>query len=331
MRVGLIGMNYKLFDLEIREQFAREAEKLLIGKLGLPIVLLSTCNRTEIYFSADDLTDAHTNILSELKSEIGEFADDHLYSYFGEKCFDHLAKVTSGLDSVILGEAEIQRQVKEAYEAASCLQKLPFCLHYMFQKSLKLGKEIRTAYSLPKTLVSMESTAWNLSRYFFGEQKDQSILFVGFSEINRKILPYFKQKGFANLSLATRSIEAARESSLVNSFNLINWHELSSWKDYDIVVCGSIAPSYLLKQEDLKGKIQNRLVIDLGLPRNVDPLVGKHPSISLFNIEEVNLFIDQKQRGISQEKEVIKKQIEERVLTQIEIYLNKKTRVTVCA
>ena len=331
MRVGLIGMNYKLFDLEIREQFARESEKLLEGKLGLPIILLSTCNRTEIYFSAEDLPEGHSSILSELKSEIGEFSDDHLYSYFGEKCFDHLAKVTAGLDSVILGEAEIQRQVKEAYETAACLQKLPFCLHYMFQKSLKLGKEIRTAYTLPKTLVSMESTIWNLMRYFFGEQKTQSILFVGFSEINRKILSFFKGKGFSNLSLATRSIEAAKESSIKHSFQLINWQDLRCWKDYDIVVCGSVAPKYLLEQEHVVGTIQNRLVIDLGLPRNVDPFIGKHPTITLFNIEEVNFFIDQKQRGVFQEKELMKKQIEERVLTQIGLYYNKKTRMTVCA
>ena len=128
MRVGLIGMNYKLFDLEIREHFAKEAERLLERNLGFPLVLLSTCNRTEIYYSAEDLSEGHSAILSELKSGIGEFSDDNLYSYFGEQCFGHLAKVASGLDSVILGEAEIQRQVKEAYEKA---------LEYYF-KSLKI-------------------------------------------------------------------------------------------------------------------------------------------------------------------------------------------------
>ncbi len=331
MQVALVGMNYKLLDLEIREHFAREAQRLLEEGLGLSLVVLSTCNRTEIYFSCVNLAEGHSIILSELKSKIGGFSDNSLYSYFGEKCFKHLAEVASGLDSVILGESEIQRQVKQAYEKAACSQKLPFCIHYIFQKSLKLGKLIRTDHSLPKSLVSMESIIADLIRYFFGEQKSQSILLVGFSEINRKIIPFLKGKGFSNLNLATRNIDAAEKMCLNFSCQLINWSELNSWPLHDIVICGSLASQYLLKQEHFTDEVQNRLVIDLGLPRNVDPLVEKHPSITLFNIEEVNCFIDQKQRGMFKDKGLIKKQLEENVQNQIDLYYDKKSRVFVCA
>jgi glutamyl-tRNA reductase len=327
MRVGLIGMNYKLFDLDLRELFAKKAKKLSAENFGFPIVLLSTCNRTEIYFSAEDLAEAHSLLLTELKKEIEEITDHHLYSYFGEPCFSHLAKVTSGLDSVIFGEAEIQRQVKEAYENASKVRMLPSCLHFMFQKSLKLGKEIRTTYSLPKTYVSMESTLWDLIRYFFSDEKDLSILFVGFSEINRKIIPFLKGKGFSKLHLATRSKEAAMQMPV----QLIHWPSLSHWPSYDVVISGSVASDYLLRADHLTSSPKNKLVLDLSLPRNVDPQVGRHPSITLFNIEEINSFIDLKQKGICKERELMKKQVEEKVLYQIELYHEKNNRVIVCA
>jgi glutamyl-tRNA reductase len=328
MRVGLIGMNYKLFDLELRELFAKKAKKLSTENFGFPIVLLSTCNRTEIYFSAEDLAEAHSLLLTELKKEVGTFiTDHHLYSYFGENCFSHIAKVTSGLDSVIFGEAEIQRQVKEAYENASNTQTLSSCLHFMFQKSLKLGKEIRTTYSLPKTHVSMESTLCDLIRYFFKEDKDLSILFVGFSEINRKIIPFLKGKGFSKLHLATRNKEAAKQMPV----QLIHWLELSHWPSYDVVICGSVASEYLLRADHLTGSPQNKLVLDLSLPRNVDPQVGRHPSITLFNIEEINSFIEQKQNGICKERALMRKQVDEKVLYQIDLYHEKNNRAIVCA
>ena len=328
MRVGLIGMNYKLFDLELRELFAKKAKKLSLENFGFPIVLLSTCNRTEIYFSAEDLAEAHSILLTELKKEIGEcITEHHLYSYFGENCFSHIAKVTAGLDSVIFGEAEIQRQVKEAYENASYIQTLPSCLHYMFQKSLKLGKEIRTTHSLPKSYISMESILHDLIRYFFKEEKDLSILFVGFSEINRKIIPFLKGKGFSKLHLATRNKESASHMPV----GLIDWLSLSNWPSYDVVISGSVASQYLLRADHLTSAPQNKLVLDLSLPRNVDPQVGRHPSITLFNIEEINFFIDQKQKGICKERELMKKQVEEKVLYQIELYHEKNNRAIVCA
>jgi len=327
MRVGLIGMNYKLLDLELRELFAKKAKKLSEENFGFPVVLLSTCNRTEIYFSAEDLAEAHSLLLTELKKEIEEITEHHLYSYFGENCFSHIAKVTSGLDSVIFGETEIQRQVKEAYENASNLGVLPSCLHFMFQKSLKLGKEIRTTYSLPKTHVSMESTLHDLIRYFFTEDKDLSILFVGFSEINRKIIPFLKGKSFSKLHLATRSKESATQIPV----QLIDWPALSNWPSYDVVISGSVASEYLLRADHLTKFPQNKLVLDLSLPRNVDPFIGRHPSITLFNIEEINSFIDQKQTRICKERELMKRQVEEKVLHQIELYHEKNNRIFVCA
>ena len=105
--------------------------------------MLSTCHRTEIYFSALNLAEAHSEILQVLRREIALAFEHELYSYFGFDCFLHLGYVVSGLDSVIIAESEIQRQVKVAYEEVQWYYPLPSCLHFLFQKSLKIGKEKR--------------------------------------------------------------------------------------------------------------------------------------------------------------------------------------------
>src|SRR5271154_332014 len=110
LRVGIMGINYKTSDLSFREKFSRVAEKLS-GERALffkhPTVLLSTCNRTEIYFSAEDLAEAHSDLLAFFRPHILE---QRLYAYFGIDCFAHLSKVAAGLDSAIIAETEILRQ-----------------------------------------------------------------------------------------------------------------------------------------------------------------------------------------------------------------------------
>jgi len=139
MRIAVLGINHKSSDLELREQLARVVQRSLLGespiaeKLGL--VVLSTCNRTEIYFSQEDLAAAHTELLAHLRSEIPVPFEHKLYSYFGADCFTHLALVTAGLDSLIPCETEIQRQVKMAYAHGCLYRKLPSAVHFLFQKS----------------------------------------------------------------------------------------------------------------------------------------------------------------------------------------------------
>ncbi len=327
MHIGLIGMNYKRVDLDLREHFARSARKL---SLPIPFVLLSTCNRTEIYFSAVDLAQGHSEIIAALKEEMGEFGDHNLYSCFAEACFAHLAHVITGLDSVIFGEAEIQRQVKDAYEHACKLQVLTAPLHFLFQKSLKMGKEVRTLFSLPRGNVSMESIVGDVVRYFYRADKTPSFLFVGFSEINRKILLFLQEKGFSSLHLATRNPQAVLQTSL--QVSLVDWLALSYWPRYDIVICGSQSSDYLLRHDHLHNQtVQTRLVLDLSMPRNADPLIEKHPYLTLLNMEEINSFIHQKQQSFSQEKERIYKHMEALIARQISLYHQKKNKVFECA
>ena len=124
----MLGINHKLADLKLRELLAKASQRRFGAGISTHgshhFILLSTCNRTEIYFCSDDLAATHTYLLSILRNEVDEEFDQKLYSYFGRDCFHHLARVTAGLDSAIVAETEIQGQVKKAYEFAA---QFPIC------------------------------------------------------------------------------------------------------------------------------------------------------------------------------------------------------------
>jgi glutamyl-tRNA reductase len=330
MDIGMLGVNCRSSPLELREFFAKAAQALFEKGSLVPFVLLSTCNRTEIYFSGNNLGEIHSAFLQELRVTSG--SEENVYSCFGRTCFAHLAKVTAGVDSVLFGEAEIQGQVKKAYELSCHLGSLPSSIHYLFQKSLKIGKQIRTEFSLPKGSVSLESILWDLAGYFFPEKEEASIMLLGYSEINRKILSFFQNKGAKSLYLASRNYSAGKEAQAKYGVHLISWEEIRSWPNFDIVIGGSKSSDYLLFPSQIPNDdklIKTRLLVDLSLPRNIDPAIEKSPLITLFNIEEIGDFIDRKQKICLLEQKKIQERIEEGVSRQVDLYATRKNSLCV--
>lgn len=301
MRIGVLGVNFKSADLVSRESIAKACERLFCAESPLSLtyscVLLSTCNRTEIYFSSEDLAQAHTALLLHLREQIDVSFEHKLYSYFGVECFSHLAKVTSGLDSVVLGETEIQRQVKKAYESAAFDHPLHSCMHFLFQKCLKIGKELRSGHTFPLANLSLESMLYHLSAPLFEEISQASILFVGNSEINRKILYYFHSKGMKKISLCTR-MQSGAEELLAKDVNVLDGSYVSNWQKHDLVICGTNQKGYLLHPSQINSSsINTKMIFDLSVPRCVDPRLKRHPLIHLLNIEEVGHLIEKKQNS----------------------------------
>lgn len=290
MRVGVIGINFKTADLGLREAIARGASNLG-DERGLfflhPTVLLSTCNRTEIYFSAEDMAEAHSDLLSLLRNQIKEPFEHRLYSYFGIDCFAHLCRVASGLDSAILAETEIQRQVKVAYTRSSSLFSLPGCMHYLFQKSLKVGKSVRSELELERGAPTLYGTLCQIAEEQFGDLKQKRILLVGFSEINRGFASFLLHKGIHRFAFCTRDPSSVRFENI----SLYDRSILSRWQEFDLIVCASKAEEFLIHGTSS----WNNLIFDLSVPRNVDPEVGL--SASLWNIEQVNAIIEQKRKA----------------------------------
>lgn len=289
LRAGVIGVSYKTADLHLREAMARAAEKIS-GERAVffkhPIVAISTCSRTEIYFSGEDLSEAQSDLLAVFRAQLKEPFEHRVYSYFGIDCFVHLCRVTAGLDSAILAETEIQRQVKLAYCQSSQIIHLPSCLHYMFQKGLRVGKLARNNLSLEKGASTLYGTVFQLAESNLGNLEARCVLLVGYSEINRGLISYLQKKGLKKIVLATRYPAAAQiEGVAVHSREV-----LACWQEFDWVVCSARSDEYLLTGEG-RG---NNLIFDFSVPRNVDPAIR---GARLLNIEEINQMVEQNRRA----------------------------------
>lgn len=309
MRIGVLGINNKLADLQLRERLAKGCHKHFSSQNAQhgihSIVLLSTCNRTELYFCSEDLAVAHTYILSILRQEVHEDFDQKLYSYFGADCFLHLCRVATGLDSAILGETEIQGQVKNAYEQATEFIALPKELHYIFQKALMVGKKARSLRPAQQNIFGLEHAVFNAGMQHFKNLKDVQILFVGASEINNKVILNFKERHLHQITLCNRTTRSAKRMVETHRLEWLDWKDLD-WNnidrldEFDWLIFGTKASDFLLTKQALKHSFKNsKLIIDLSVPRNVDPEVDKDPRITLLNIDQLNCSLTERRQQMN--------------------------------
>lgn len=335
MQVGVVGINHKLADLKLREKLAKSCQKWfgpgILAHLDHNFVLLTTCNRTEIYFSSTDLSETHAYILSILKQNIEGDYEQKLYSFFHRDCFTHLARVTCGLDSAIVFETEIQGQVKIAYENALAANPLPKDLHFLFQKSLRVGKKVRSNIPIERRIPGLDHAIHQTGQHLFKKKPTPSILFVGASDINIKILQFLKSKGLHDITLCNRTEKRARQLAKKFETNVINWENLSLWHHYDWIIFGTKAPEYLITEDSALNEIQKqKLIIDLCVPRNVDPQIGKHPKVTLINIDQVNRMLKHRKKRLDITVKNTENLVERFAFHQVQIFLEKsKTRETV--
>lgn len=337
MRVGVLGINHKLAGLHLRELLAKICQRRLHPGQSThgehSFVLLSTCNRTEVYFSSEDLAETHSYLLSILRHDVSEDFDQKLYSYFGQDCLLHLSRVTAGLDSAIVAETEIQGQVKTAYESSQEYYHLPFELHYLFQKSLSIAKKIRAVLPVKPGLPDLSHAVYQTGQYFFFSKPEPKILFIGASEINEKALSFLKQKKHAHISLCNRSEASGRAIASKYDISYVDWNEIHSWQNYDWIIVGTKSPEFLIHYHSLTSPIADqKLVMDLSVPRNVDPLIARHPKITLLNIDQINRMLKIRRKTLSHALEIAEQLVVETINMQMKLFYEKeKNRLRICA
>ncbi|MFT4553093.1 MAG: glutamyl-tRNA reductase [Chlamydiales bacterium] len=329
MRVGVVGINHKSADLSLRENIAKACQQRFGAGSSThgrhSFVLLNTCNRTEVYFSSENLADTHTYLLRVLRNDVLASFEHKLYSFFSYDCFSHLAHVTAGMDSAIFGETEIQGQVKQAYESVAICGELPSCIHFMFQKSLKIGKQVRFSFDLQRGMPNLETVVFQTGKSFFSSLYDKRILFVGASKINAGILKYFKTKDIGELTLCNRSREHGEALGNQEGVKVISWESLRCWQEYDMIIFGTKAPAFLLTRELVQDPpISRKMIIDLSVPRNVEPEIGKLACITLLNIDQVDGIVEKKRKGKVREMTRVKEMLSESIDKQLAIFSNKE-------
>jgi glutamyl-tRNA reductase len=325
MRVGVIGLNHKIADLSLRELLAKACEeRFSYCHDDHTFLLLSTCNRTEIYFSSEDLAVTHSFLLHLLKQLVHGDFDQKLYSFFGYNCFLHLCRVVAGLDSAIIAETEIQGQVKIAYEKTAQAKRLPKEIHFLFQKALKVGKMIRTHFSFDRGIPDLEHAIFGLGNTHFSHPEKRNILFLGASTINSKIIHHFKGMRCERITLCNRTEEKGRKVAEQHGIAYLPWSLREEWSKYDWIVLGTKAKEYLLRP--VSHLTEKKLLIDLSVPRNADPTLREEPNIILFDIDQIHQMLIKRKEQLKEKLNLAETTIALETEKQIRLYRDKESK-----
>ncbi len=305
---GLIGINYKSANLGIREQFAFAPDEIKSFSSDLKekgkfhgVVVLSTCNRTEIYFHS---TNNHTNPIEEVFRLLKQYKGykDLLRPYFYVKknldTVEHLFKVVSGIDSLIVGEDQIIGQVKEAFELAKQQNSTDKILNRLFTKALETGKKVRTQTEISRGSASASSAAVNLCHQRFPDLSRQNLLMIGAGQTGQLVLNSLRKSPFQSLHIANRTLSKAEELAKLHGGQSISLEEIDRYlPDSDIVFIATDSPEPLLKTKAVKEAIahrnnpQKQLFFDLSVPRNIEEEIGTLKEIELFTIDDLTKIV----------------------------------------
>ncbi|MCH9631344.1 MAG: Glutamyl-tRNA reductase [Chlamydiia bacterium] len=304
MDIAVVGVNHTCSSFTLREELTRAFEKAFSiaeqGSLGCSYVLLLTCNRAEIYFSAKETTKVHVKILNILRKHVN-FAFEHaLYSYFDTDTFLHLARVSSGLDSALVGESEIQSQVKLAYERARKTRELSSSIHYLFQKSLRLGKYTRSDFSFSKEGNHLSAVILKQLQCSFDSFEGLNALFLGNSEINRRVLSAFMYKPFQKIKLCTNHEVDCSFKKRYSGVEVSDYKELENLSSYDVVIIAGKYDKYLIEEISDKAP-RKRIFFDLSVPRSVHPRLQHFPGLTLYDMEKLSVLFDKRQKFYKKE------------------------------
>lgn len=303
MHIVLVGLNHRSAPIELREQLAFRREQLpgAFGRLRADVglreaAILSTCNRVEIYAVAAELNGTIPR-LREFLSQHGRIdaahLSDRLYSYTEPMSVAHLFAVASGLDSMVLGEAEILHQVKHAYEWAKDCGATGKIFNVLFQRALNAAKAVRTQTGIGRGCTSVGTVAVELAQKIFGRCSGATILLIGAGKIGELTLKRLSVRGVRELRIMNRSAERATSLAMSYGASAVSMEELpTQLRQADIIITSTSAPSYLLTREDVAVAMPARrqrplCIMDLGVPRNVEPAVGGLENVYLFDVDDL--------------------------------------------
>ena len=301
MELVCIGLNHKNCPVEIREQFAFSELQLSKALVELRSVeglrewfILSTCNRVELYgrgFSGIENSLIH--FLAESRGLDVCYVKPYLYRYHEREVANHLFRVASGLDSLVVGENEIYGQVRQAFRFANELKALDSILYQLVERSLRVGKRVRSETRINDGAVSVSSIAVELAEKIFGKLTGERILILGTGKISELTLKHLIKAGAGEITVTSRTYERALELAQKYGAKPIGFDSwLRTLRASDIVISSTAAPHHIVKFEDVKGIMLERrhkplFFIDIAVPRDVDPRVSEIDDVYLYDIDDL--------------------------------------------
>ena len=330
MNIVAVGLNHRTAPVELRERLAvpeaRLPEALARLKRWPGIdegVILSTCNRVELYAVVKD-TELGLESLSEYLVTIAadvspEQVEPYLYRLGGAEAVRHLFRVAASLDSMVIGEPQILGQVKEAFEAALAGKSTGVVLNKVVKKAISVGKRVRTETGIAENAVSVSYAAVELAKKIFQNLAEKTVLLVGAGEMGKLAARHLISAGVRHVMITNRNYErtldvAKRFNALPVPFDEFH-HEMAG---ADIVVCATAADSFVIGPEDVQRALRSRrnrpmFLIDISDPRNIDPAVGALDNAYLYNIDDlqghVDMNIEQRLREALKAEDIVRAEV----------------------
>lgn len=347
MELLVVGLNHKTAPIEIRESLAfkeDELEEAFQKVHSLPSLkenmILSTCNRVEIYAVARELEVA-LPILKEFLSQyhgipLKDF-EKSLYAPIGEEAVRHLFRVASSLDSMVIGEPQILGQLKEAYHFAQQAKTSGLILHRLLHRAFHVAKRVRTETRIGNSAVSISFVAVELAKKIFGTLEKKTVLLLGAGEMSELAAKHLVSGGIEKILIANRTYE--RALSLAQEFKgeAIPFEEVSQGlKGADIVISATDSPHYLIRHEQVSKVMKDRkqrpiFFIDIADPRNIEPKVGEIGNVYLYNIDDLKKVADDNIQDRKKEAEKAEAIVQEEVVKFVNWYRSLEVTPTIVA
>ena len=307
MHILVTGINQSTASIKVREGISFSKQQLPVALTQLrervaEVVILETCNRTEIYVSAEN----PTNAADQVRSFIAEFheidAEDvspHIYEYTDAHAVQHLFRVASGLDSMIIGESEILGQVRDALTPASEMNSVDTPLVGLFHAAIRTGRKVREETDLGRNSLSMSYAGVKLAQKVLGTLHGRSVLLIGAGEAGTLVAKALRTVGVSDLKVANRT--RSRSEELVQSLGgrAISFEEIAgALQDVDIVITATDSSQYVVDRDMVSSALAGRgnrtlFFFDLAMPRDVDPQAADFDEVELFNIDDLSAIAEE--------------------------------------
>ncbi|MGD2218567.1 MAG: glutamyl-tRNA reductase [Gemmatimonadales bacterium] len=311
--IVLVGLNHKVAPVEVREKLAFETTGLeqalkLFGAddgactaHGSEAVILSTCNRLEVYTlasCADEGLDAVCRLLEDCHKKRSEAFRPYLYTYSDEEAARHLFRVAAGLDSMVVGEHQILGQVKDALQIAMAQDAAGKVMCALFRHATKAGKRARTETAISEGTTSISHVAVELARKIFGDLSACRVLLIGAGEMAELAAETLVKSGAESLSVVNRTVERARRLADHFEAAALSWDRLDdalAWAD--IVISSTAAPHAVIRADEVRQARAARrhrplFLIDIAVPRDVDPDVEEVEGVYLYDIDDLEAVVE---------------------------------------
>ena len=308
MSVVVIGLNHRSVPLDLLERMTIDDSRLAKALHDVAsrehvseAVVLSTCNRTEIYVVAEKFHGAYAdlrNFLSEMAYLPPEEFADHLYVQYDDDAVAHLFAVTSGLESAVVGEAEILGQVRRAWERAQEEGTTGSSLNLLFRHALEVGKRARTETGISRHIASVSTAAVAMAAERLGPLPGRRILVLGAGEMGEGMVRSLVAAGVDDVRIANRTWERALELADVLGGRAVRLSDINeSLAEVDLLLTSTGASSIMLEHGDLARVMHARdgrplLIVDVAVPRDVDPSAADQPGVTLLDMDDLRAFAD---------------------------------------